>query len=113
MLNLHSNPLASRPIRYALTFLLGLTARDVNARPRPIRASGTKNVDGLTTIHIASDAVESDIGDGDTVGGRSGRAAVLVVLLHHDAVLSDAVKVQISVGDVVDAACGVVDGLDA
>lgn len=59
------------------------------------------------------DVVDSQIGDGDTAGGGSGRAAVLVILLNDDTVLGDSGESDVLVGDALDGAGGAVDGLDA
>ena len=59
------------------------------------------------------DVVDSQIGDGDTAGGGSGRAAVLVILLDDDTVLGDSGEGDVLVGDALDGAGSAVDGLDA
>ena len=57
--------------------------------------------------------VDSQIGDGDTVGGLSGRAAVLVILLDDETVLGDSGEGDVLVGDALDGAGGAGDSLDA
>ena len=59
------------------------------------------------------DVAHGQTSDGDTVGGGSGRAAVLVVLLNDDAVLGDSRERDVLVGDALDGARGSVYGLDA
>ena len=59
------------------------------------------------------DVVDSQTGNGDTVGGGSGRASVLVILLDDDTVLGDSGEGDVLVGDALDGALGAGDGLDA
>lgn len=61
----------------------------------------------------ALDAGDSEVGDRDTGGGGTGRAAVLVVLLDDDTVLGDVAQGDVVEGHAGDLAGGAGDGLDA
>lgn len=99
-----------------LALAAGLTAGDVNAGHGPVRAAAVtaKDVD-LNSVRVnrASDVLEGNIGDSNTVGGGTGRVTVLVVLLDDDTVVGDAGELDVGVGDVLDGTSSVVDSLDA
>ena len=59
------------------------------------------------------DVVDGQVGNGDTAGGGSGRATVLVILLDDDTVLGNSGESDVLVGDALDGTGGAVDGLDA
>jgi hypothetical protein len=89
---------------------------NINAAPRPVGAStgSTKDVDissaaGDSSLNVA----HGQASNGDTIGGGSGRAAVLIVLLDDDTVLGDSGEGDVLVGDALDGAGGTIDGLDA
>jgi len=59
------------------------------------------------------DVVQGQTGDGDSIGGSTGRAAVLVVLLDDNTVLGDTRESDVLVSDTLDGTGGAGDGLDA
>lgn len=93
-----------------------LAAADTDAGPVPVGASAlaTENVDigrgrGDGTRHLG----DGQVRDGDAAGRGAGRAAVLVVLLDHDAVLGNVAEGDARVRDVGHGTGGAVDRLDA
>lgn len=114
----HASPLliARSTRRNVLAIAAGLTAGDVNARHGPVRAAAitAKDVDlDSVGVNRASDVLEGDVGDGNTVGGSTSGVTVLVVLLNDDTVVGDTGELDVGVGDVLDSTSSVVDGLDA
>ena len=106
--------LAGSGVRHALAVLASLATADVNTRPGPIGAGSAQDVDTLGIVFDrASDAVQGDLRDRDTIRGGASWAAVLVVLLDLDAVLGDAGQGDVAVGDAGDLARLAGDGLDA
>ena len=99
-----------------LALLASAATLDVDITPGPVGAStlGTQNVDvGSTAVDSSVDVVDGQTSDGDTAGGGSGRAAVLVVLLNDNTVVGDSGEGDILVGDAPDGTGGTVDTLDA
>ena len=98
-----------------LALAAGLTAGDVNAGHGPVSAAAVTAEDvDLNSVGVnrASDFLELNIGDGDTVGGGTGGVTVLVVLLNDDTVVGDTGDLDVGEGDVLNGTGGVVDGLD-
>lgn len=112
----------------------GLATSDGNRLPGPVGAGtvSAEDVDlGSIVLNGALDAIQSQAGDRDAVGGVASGRAVLVVLLDDDAVLGDAGEgayrmsvsvclecedgecLHVAVGNVGNLARSVVDGLDA
>lgn len=109
------HPLALGVARDVLALSAGLATADANAVPGPARASarGTQDVDIRgTAVNCALDVAQSQTGDGDAVGRSTSGAAVLVVLLNHNAVVGDPRKSDVLVGDALDGASRTVDSLD-
>lgn len=113
---LNRGNLAASTARHVLALAASISTLNTNTAPVPARASARST----QNIHISRaarngtlDVVQSEAGNGDTVGGGTSRAAILVILLNDDAVLGDAGKSDVLVGDALDAAGLAVDGLDA
>jgi len=108
-----SSHLAQSTARHTLALGALLTASDGNTRPLP---AGTRSAEDVDLLGFAtngtSDTIDSQVSNWDTRGGRAGRAAVLVVLLDHDAVLIDRGELDVGVGHVLDGASRAGDRLN-
>lgn len=108
--------LARRTRRNIRTSRTRLPARHLIPTPRPIRARATATQDiniSARALHSARNPANREPRNRHARRRRPRRAAVLVVLLDDDAVLGDARQRDVLVGDVLDGARRVVDGLDA
>jgi hypothetical protein len=108
--------LARSDRRHVLALAASLTARDIVSRPGPVRAAtvAAENEDGSSlALNTAGNLLDSQTGNGDTGGGSSGRATVLVILLDDDTVLGDVGQLDVGEGHVRDVTGGLVDGLNA
>lgn len=93
-----------------------LAASDVHSLPGPVTTAAlpAENVHfDSVGLDSTSDTVNGQVGDRNASGRGTGRAAVLVVLLDDDPVISDTGQLDVGVGDLADGAGGVVHGLDA
>lgn len=99
-----------------LTIAASLASSNRDTGPSPVRARvrAAENVNRSGIVsNRASDVLDGEVSDRNAVGGLASWAAVLVVLLDDDAVVGDVGEGDAGVGDVLYAAGGVVDGLDA
>jgi hypothetical protein len=96
----------SRAAARRIVAAAGLTAasnRDISESEARAAVRAAKNVVVVGTIgRCALNVVESDIADGDTVGGITSGTAVEVVLLDIDAVVGDARDSDVLVDNVAD-----------
>lgn len=68
------------------------TTSESVSRPGPVLATAAtaKDVDGSSAaLNCAGNLLDSEVGNGDTGSGIAFRAAVLVILLDDDTILSD------------------------
>ena len=93
-----------------------LATSDLNTAPVPTTAStrGAEDVDfSALAIDGAVNVVQGQTGDGDSVGGSTSWAAVLVVLLDDNPVFGDTRESDVLISDALDGAGSTGDGLDA
>lgn len=112
----HNHHLTRSTAGNILALVTLLTTSDLNTAPVPTTAStrGAEDVDiGGLTVDGAVDVVQGETGDRDSIGGSTGRATVLVVLLDDNAVLGDTGESDVLVSDTLDGTSGAGDGLDA
>ena len=108
--------LARRSRGNVLALLLVLATGHIDVLPGPVGAATitAQDVDRLgIALHRASDAIQSDILDGDAVRWLTSGATVLVVLFNDHAIIGDARQLDVGVGNVLDITARLVDGLDA
>ena len=100
--------------RLAFALAASLAASNADTRNSPVRARSAEDVVGARIrADGPSDVRQGDVGDRDAIGGRASRRAVLVVLLDDDTVRRDSGESDAGVCDVLHAAGGAGDGLDA
>jgi len=101
-----------------LAAIVLLTTGNLNVGPSPASAStlSTNNSSvlalGVNSV-LALDVLEGEVGDGKTAGGATVEVTAVVVLLDEDTVLLDLGEGDVGVGDLVDLAGLVLEGLDA
>lgn len=110
--------LARSNARNVLAAVVLLTTRDLNVVPGPASASTLSTNDGSVLALgvngvLALDVLESKVGDRETAGGVAVEVTAVVVLLDEDTVLLDVGEGDVRVGDLVDLAGLVLEGLDA
>lgn len=108
--------LARSTRRHILALTASLTTSDGISRPGPVRAATAtaKNVDvSSAALDSAGNLLDSQVGNGDTSSGGTGRAAVLVILLDDNTIARDLGQLDVGEGHARDCTSGLVDGLDA
>lgn len=106
---------AASTARDVFTLGAGFTTGDINLLPGPVRAAAVtaENVDVDTSaLNSSGDIINGQVGDGDSGGRCTSRAAVLIILLNDNTVFGNSRQSDVLVGDARDGTSRVIDSLD-